>query len=166
MKEAKILKEDHLMGPHHRFVFGATTAIITNLGLIMALYHTTNPKLNIIGSILAVALADNISDSLGIHIHEETEHLKTSEVWFSTITNFSARLLVSLIFVLVLYLLPLFPAAITIIIFGMLLLGTMSYFVAISRNRNPYHAVFEYISIAIFVIVASHLVGQWIESRF
>jgi len=166
MNETKNPKEDHLIGPHHRFVFGATTAIITNLGLIMALFHTTNPKLNIIGSILAVALADNISDSLGIHIHQETERLKTREVWISTVTNFGARLLVSLIFVLVIYLFPLFPATVALTTLGMVLLSVISYFVAISRNRNPYHAVFEHISIAIFVITASHIVGQWIESRF
>lgn len=166
MNKTKPTSESHIIGSHHRFVFGSTTAIITNLGLIMALYHTANPKLNMIGSILAVALADNISDSLGIHIHEETEHLKTSEVWISTITNFSARLLVSLIFVLALSLLPLFSAAILLTVFGMVLLSVISYFVAVRRKRNPYHALIEHLSIATFVIAASHFVGQWIESRF
>ena len=71
-----------------RFIFGATTAVITNMGLVTGLFFSPNAKMNIIGSILVIALADNISDSLGIHIFQEAEKLKIKEVWLSTLTNF------------------------------------------------------------------------------
>jgi vacuolar iron transporter family protein len=159
-------KRDSFITKHHRFVFGSTTAIITNLGLITALFFTSNPKINMIGSILVVALADNISDSLGIHIYQETERFKTREVWLSTLTNFIARLLVSMVFVLFITFLPLVPAVIILTVFGMLLLGFISYFVAKRRNRNPYIAIVEHIGIAIFVIIFSRILGQLIISHF
>lgn len=63
-----------------RFSFGATSAIITNLGIITGLDTMTNPKLSIIGALLVIALADNLSDSFGIHIYQESEHIGKKEV--------------------------------------------------------------------------------------
>jgi hypothetical protein len=63
-----------------RFSFGATSAIITNLGIITGLDTLTHPKLSIIGALLVIALADNLSDTFGIHIYQESEYLGTKEV--------------------------------------------------------------------------------------
>jgi VIT1/CCC1 family predicted Fe2+/Mn2+ transporter len=145
-----------------RFIFGATTAVITNMGLVTGLFFSPNAKMNIIGSILVIALADNISDSLGIHIFQEAEKLKIKEVWLSTLTNFFTRFLVSMFFVLAIAFMPIQQAVICLIILGMGLLAVISYFVARSQNRNPAVAIVEHIGIAILVILASHWVGEWI----
>jgi len=76
---------DHL----YRYIFGATTAIITNMGLVAGLHFGSHAKINIIGSILVIAVADNISDTLGIHIYQESEKVSTKEIWLSTLTIFS-----------------------------------------------------------------------------
>jgi len=98
-----------------RFIFGATTAVITNMGLVTGLFFSPNAKMNIIGSILVIALADNISDSLGIHIFQEAEKLKIKEVWLSTLTNFLTRFLVSMFFVLAIAFLPIQQAVVGLI---------------------------------------------------
>ena len=151
---------------YYRFIFGATTAIITNLGLIIGLYFTSNAKENIIGSILVIALADNISDSLGIHIYQEAESFKAKEVWFSTFTNFMTRLIISLIFILFVAVFPLYTATIYLVTLGVCLIGFISYIVAIKKNINPYIAIFEHIGIAILVIVVSRILGIFIANRF
>ena len=82
-----------------KFSFGATSAIITNLGLITGLDKLAHPQLSIITGILIIAVADNIADSAGIHIYQESECLGSKEVWFSTLSNFLTRILVSLAFI-------------------------------------------------------------------
>jgi hypothetical protein len=54
----------------------------------------THPKVGIIGALLVIALADNMSDSFGIHFYQESECVGKREVWLSTFTNFFTRLLV------------------------------------------------------------------------
>ena len=79
--------------------FGVTSAVITSLALITGLDSVAHPKSSIIGSILVIALADNLSDSMGIHLYLESEHVAGKEVWLATLTNYLARLGVSLSFV-------------------------------------------------------------------
>lgn len=143
-----------------KFSFGSTSAIITNLALIVGLYPSTNARLSIIGGILVIALADNISDSLGIHIYQESECIEQKEVWFSTATNFLARLFVSLVFVAFLVFLPMKSAAICSFIWGFLLLSVISYFIARNKNINPYMAILEHALIAVVVILASNYLGK------
>jgi hypothetical protein len=56
------------------FSFGLTSSIITTLGLIVGLHSSTHSKLIIVGGILIIAVADALSDALGIHISEEAEN--------------------------------------------------------------------------------------------
>ncbi len=143
-----------------KFSFGSTSAIITNLALIVGLYPSTNARTSIIGGILVIALADNISDSLGIHIYQESERIEQKEVWLSTITNFMARLLVSLVFIAFLLFLPMKTAAICSFVWGFLLLSVISYFIARNKDINPFMAIFEHVMIAVVVILASNYVGK------
>jgi VIT1/CCC1 family predicted Fe2+/Mn2+ transporter len=149
-----------------KFSFGATAAIITNLGLIAGLDTLAHPKLSIIGSILVIALADNIADSLGIHIYQESECINNKEVWFSTLTNFLTRLFVSLTFIFLLVVLPITLAVVSSIVWGLLLLAFMSYAIAKNTGTNPYRSIFEHITIAMAVIMASHLLGRYFISKF
>ena len=69
--------------------FGLTSGIITTLGLIVGLNSGTGLKSVVIGGILIIAIADALSDSLGIHISEETNKSnKSKKVWESTISTF------------------------------------------------------------------------------
>ena len=74
-----------------KYSFGGTSAIITNLALIIGLNTAANAKLSIISGLLIIGLADNISDTLGIHIYQESEGKQTLNVWISTLTNFFSR---------------------------------------------------------------------------
>jgi len=149
-----------------KFSFGATSAIITNLGLIIGLRSGEHVKLGIIGGILVIALADNISDSIGIHIYQESECIKPKEVWISTFTNFMTRLIVSLVFVLLVAILPIQAAVICSLIWGLSLLSVLSYSIAKREGISPYAAMLEHLAIALFVIVASNFLGHFIIHKF
>ena len=149
-----------------RFSFGATSAIITNLGIIAGLDTLAHPKLSIIAGILAIALADNIADSFGIHIYQESECIDNKEVWLSTLSNFLTRIFVSLTFIILVAVLPINLAVPCSICWGLALLTMMSYIIAKDRKVNPYSAIFEHIIIAIFVITLSHFMGNYLISKF
>jgi vacuolar iron transporter family protein len=150
----------------NKFLFGSTSAIITNLGLIAGLYLSQNAKANIIGSILVIALADNIADTLGIHIYQEAEGIASKEVWLSSLTNFMSRLFFSLIFVLLFILFSIETAALFSIVAGLLLIATVSYFIAIYKKKNPYIAIIEHIGVAFLVIVLSRILGDLVINKF
>jgi vacuolar iron transporter family protein len=149
-----------------RFSFGATSAIITNLGIITGLDTLTHPKLSIIGALLVIALADNMSDCFGIHIYQESENLSKKEVWLSTLTNFLARLFVSSTFIALIILLPVKFAAICSIVWGLLILTVMTYAIARQRKMSPYSAICAHTLIAVFVIAAGHFIGAFLVARF
>lgn len=149
-----------------KFSFGATSAIITSLGLIIGLDSLSHPKLSIVGGILVIAVADNISDSVGIHIYQESECIPDKEVWFSTLSNFFTRILVSFTFIALVIALPIRLAVPCSIAWGLLLLAFMSYTIAKDRGISPYKAIFEHLSIAILVIIASNFAGKFFISKF
>jgi len=149
-----------------RFSFGATSAIVTSLALIVGLSKNINPKLTIIGSLLVIAIADNVSDSLGIHIFQESDLKKPKVVSVSTFSNFFTRFLVVLIFVLLVAFLPIDYAVIVSIVLGISLLSVLSYFIGKEQKTNPYLSILEHVAIAILIIVASYFLREWIMNIF
>jgi VIT1/CCC1 family predicted Fe2+/Mn2+ transporter len=148
------------------FSFGATSAIVTSLAFIVGLSRSINPNLTIIGLLLLFAIADNISDSLGIHIYQESELKKSKVVIASTFYNFLTRFLIVLSFILLVALLPIDYAVVVSIIYGISLLVILSYFIAKEEKVNPYKAILWHVAIAILIIIISNFIGVWIRNIF
>ena len=79
--------------------FGVTSIVVTSLAFIVSPSGNIEPQMSIIGSLIVFAVADNISDSLGIHIFQESDLKKTGTVNASTVSNFLSRFLIILSFV-------------------------------------------------------------------
>jgi len=148
------------------FSFGLTSGIITTLGLMIGLNSATNSKLVVIGGIITIAIADSLSDSLGIHISEESQGTKTKQVWESTIATFLSKLIFALTFIIPVLLLTLTTAIIISIIWGLLLISILSFYIAEKRNVSPWKIVAEHVLIAVVVIIATHYVGKFVGGRF
>jgi VIT1/CCC1 family predicted Fe2+/Mn2+ transporter len=148
-----------------RFSFGATSAIITNLGLIVGFDSLTNPKSSIIRSMLVIAIADNISDTLGMHVYQESQKLGRKEVMASTFSNYATRLFASLVFVVIIAVLPMPIATIVALTYGLGLLVLTSYFIARDSNLSPRKAVLEHVVVAVLVIVVSDWLGKFLSSH-
>jgi vacuolar iron transporter family protein len=148
------------------YSFGAVSAVITSLALIISFDVSNKSKLGVIGSLLVIALADNVSDTLGIHIYQEGEYTSFRKVWKLTLTNFLARILVILIFILfVLFLSPL--AAITLsILYGYIILIIISFIVARKRNLKSEKVIVEHLIIATCVLGLSKYLTVLIKSIF
>lgn len=149
------------------FCFGTTSGVITTLGLMVGLHSGTHSKLAVIGGILTIAIADAFSDALGIHVSEEAENKHTGkEIWESTLSTFFFKFIFALIFVVPVILLELLTAIMICVIFGLILLGGLSYYVAKDQNAKPWKVIAEHLIIAIVVIVITHYVGDLIALTF
>jgi VIT1/CCC1 family predicted Fe2+/Mn2+ transporter len=147
------------------FSFGLTSGIITTLGLIVGLHSGTHSNIVIIGGILVIAIADAMSDALGVHVSEESENKhSTKEIWGSTISTFLSKFVFALTFIIPVLFLRLSTAIIICIIWGLSLMVIFNYYMAKQQNVKPYKVILEHLIIAIMVIVITHYVGDWIAT--
>lgn len=63
----------------HNLSFGVTSAIMTSLVLVIGLGGAEN-NMALITALLIIAIAENISDSFGIHIYQESKRIVPKEV--------------------------------------------------------------------------------------
>lgn len=147
------------------FSFGLTSGIITTLGIIVGLNASTNSKIVVLGGILVIAIADALSDALGIHISEESEAKHTSkEIWQATGATFITKFVIALTFIIPILLLDLFSAIILSVFWGMALLAGLSFYIGKKEHGRPWHVVAEHLGIAILVVIITHLLGTWVAA--
>lgn len=142
--------------------FGGTAAVVTSMGLIIGLGTAAAQTATIVSALLIVAVADNISDSLSIHMYQEAENLGGRTAFGTTLANFAARFLVALTFIIIVLVLPDPYAAVAALAWGFLLLAGLSYLVARARNVRPLPEVSKHLGIAVLAIAASRAMGAWI----
>ena len=147
--------------------FGATSGVITTLGLITGLNAGTHSMTAVIGGIFVIAVADSMSDALGIHLAEESNpNATTHHIWSATISTFVNKFVFAISFAVPLLLLPLDQAVIASLLWGMLVIIVLSYFLARAQKASPVLIVVEHLGIAILVVVFSHLIGAWVGRTF
>ncbi|HSG59672.1 MAG TPA: hypothetical protein VLA06_09090 [Woeseiaceae bacterium] len=158
------LKSD---GARTGLFFGATSGVITTIGLITGLNSGTHSLTAVLGGILVIAVADAMSDALGIHLAEEANPNATAtHIWAATISTFFNKFVFALSFAVPLIWLPLGQAVIVSIIWGMFVITVLSYFLARVQNASPLAIIGEHLGIAMLVVVLSHWIGTWVGKAF
>lgn len=143
--------------------FGLTSGIITTLGLLIGLYSSNANKLIILGGIITIAIADALSDALGMHISEESTNSKTKDVWQATYGTFLSKLLLALTFIIPILLFSLFIAVVISILYGILILSLMSWYIAKKQKEKPFYVISEHLTIATLVIILTYFVGYFVS---
>jgi VIT1/CCC1 family predicted Fe2+/Mn2+ transporter len=145
--------------------FGLTSGVITTLGLMVGLHAGTHLRLAVIGGIGTIAVADALSDALGIHIAEESKNNgNVSEIWESTIATFVAKFLIALTFVVPVLLLSLEEAMMVSVVWGLTLLAVLSYLLARAQRIAAWKVIVEHLVIGVSVIAITHYLGDWIHA--
>jgi vacuolar iron transporter family protein len=155
----------------NKFSMGATAAIITSMGLVAGLNQGDGARTSIITGLLIIAIADNISDSLGIHIYKESEGASRREINSTTYGNFFVRLILALSFVFIVLFFPPSTAFILSSIWGLVLLAILSNFIARKRKTSSLREAVWHLVVALIVIAGSKILGNLIlktvgHSRF
>ncbi len=146
------------------FGFGITSGVITTLGLIVGLAEGYQSKNIVIGGILTIAIADALSDSLGIHISTESEKSSSDkDVWIATISTFITKFMISSSFLIPMLLLPLNIAIVTSILWGLFLISLFTYKISRRQNKHPINPIMEHLIITVFVIVTTYYLGNGIR---
>jgi VIT1/CCC1 family predicted Fe2+/Mn2+ transporter len=148
-----------------KVTFGMTSAIITGIAAVGTLFENPNGKMLVIPSLLIFAIADNIADTFGMHIYQDSELLKEKQVWMGTLFNYCARLTVSSLFIAILLVFPTNLASILCIVIGLFLLTIISYIIAQRRQINPVFMILEHVGLAIAVLALSTIAGNVIRSQ-
>ena len=143
--------------------FGAVSAIVTSVGLITGFQAAGISKSTILAGLLIVGIADNLTDSLSIHVYQESENLDGARAFRATLVNFATRLLIALTFSLLVLTLSGTGAILASIVWGALLLSTVTWLVARSRNVNTFYEITKHIAVAGLVIVASRAIGELVS---
>ena len=147
--------------------FGLTSGVITTLGLIVSLHSGTHSKLVIIGGIITIAIADSMSDALGIHISKESETSSSKlDVWVATIVTLLSKMCMAITFIIPVLIFNISDAIVISVIWGLLVIAALSYLLAKNQGENPIYVISEHLVIAIVVIIATHNVGHWVAEYF
>lgn len=147
--------------------FGMTSGVITTLGLIMGLSSGTNSQLAVIGGILTIAIADALSDALGIHISEESKNNTTEkQVWASTLSTLFFKFVFAITFLVPVLILPLDQAVVASIGWGFLLIAILSIYIARENQVKAANVVAEHLIITAMVVASTHYLGIWISNVF
>ena len=142
-----------------------TAAITTSLALIIGLSSTHDPKRYIVGTLMVLAIADNLTDSLGIHIYRESQKQDDeSKSMTNTLTNFLTRLAITATFAAFVLLLPINYAIGACVVLGVIILTALSYYIAINLNESPLFSIAHHLGITTIVISVSYFLGQVISS--
>jgi VIT1/CCC1 family predicted Fe2+/Mn2+ transporter len=146
------------------FSFGLTSGVITTLGLMVGLHSGTHSRTVVIGGIVTIAIADAMSDALGIHVSEESKNSgPTRQIWEATLATFVAKFVIAMTFVAPVVTRPLDQAIVISVIWGLLLLAVLSFFVARAQAISPWKVIGEHLLIALCVVVITHAVGDWVQ---
>lgn len=147
--------------------FGATSGVITTIGLIVGLHAGTQSLVAVLGGIFVIAIADALSDAMGIHLAQEADPDSTGEhIWAATIWTFLTKLIVALTFALPLLWLPLQTAVIVCVTWGLIVITALSAYLARIQKTRALMVITEHLGIAIVVITVSYFIGVWVKISF
>ena len=146
-----------------RLSFGGPAAIVTSMGLIVGLDGTAAAKAAVVASLLVIGIADNLTDSLSVHIYQESERLAHRQAFRTTVANYIARLTVTATFILLFLLLPSATAGFVCVAWGLFLLSGLSYLLAKERQASVPGEIVKHAGVAFAVIGISKTIGLAIQ---
>jgi len=149
--------------PLRRVSLGSTSAVVTSIGLVVGFGFAERATL--IASLLIVGIADNLTDSLSVHLYQEAEGLEAHEAFTSTVTNFIARLAITATFVALVALLTDGWLMVAAIAWGLLVLGMLTVSLAHQRHAPVRRELLRHYAIAAIVIVLSRAIGAYVTAH-
>jgi VIT1/CCC1 family predicted Fe2+/Mn2+ transporter len=149
----------------NRYSYGSTAAIVTSVGLIVGFGAASVSRSTVVSGLLIIALADNISDSLSIHVYQESQNFEARAAFRATLTNFAARFLVVMTFVGIVVAFPGRAVQVVATVWGMLLLGVLTYVLSRLRRERPWGGIAKHLFVAVVVVAVSRLLGRWIAAH-
>lgn len=150
-----------------KFAFGISSGVLTTLGVMVGLMGATASRLAVIGGIISIAIADSLSDSLGIYSLKISERGTTKKQALKSASNvFIGKLIFALSFVIPFLFFSLSVAIVVSIIWGLLLIIFLNLLIAIAQNENIPKTIIKNTIVAFAVLAISYVLGLLINLVF
>jgi vacuolar iron transporter family protein len=141
--------------------FGATSAVITTLGIIIGLGTAVDSRLAMATSVVVLAFCDSLADALGMQLSEQSrQDEKGKPIILESIFTFIGRFLFSLIFLIPIALLNLKWAEIVSVIIGVFVITVFSVIIAKRKKISVLKEVIENVALTIIVVIVSYFLGH------
>jgi len=135
------------------------------MALITGLDAAKAGRATMVSALLIAAVADNLTDSLSVHMYQESERLEEREAFVGTLTNFATRFILCLSFVLIVMLFREHAAVAGGIVWGMSLLTVLTYILARHRKVSAMPEVGKHLAVAMVIIFVSKSIGHWVTAH-
>jgi len=144
-----------------RFSFGISSAVLTTLGIIVGLNSAVESLIAVIAGIVSVAIADSLSDSIGMYVSKRAERGTLPAMAFRSALNvFLGKFIFTLTFIIPFIIFPLSFAIYVCVAWGLLLLTFVNIQIAFLQEESIPKTVAKNLVIAIFVILISYFAGK------
>tara|TARA_Y100000310_G_C20702951_1_gene831781 strand:- start:3059 stop:3553 length:495 start_codon:yes stop_codon:yes gene_type:complete len=140
--------------------FGVTSGVITTLGMMVGLDAGTSSSLAVIVGVFSVAIADALSDAMGMHTAEEVNQVSKKALWETTFSTFLSKLIFTLTFAIPVLLFELKTAILISIIWGAILIGSFSYYIATIQKKDPGKLITIHLFVTLLVIILTYFIGK------
>ncbi|MFC1651710.1 hypothetical protein ACFL24_00945 [Patescibacteria group bacterium] len=144
--------------------FGLTSGVITTLGILVGVGTITNSMEAVLAGIISVAIADSLSDAMGMHLAKEAEGgSHSNEIWSITFATFATKFLFTIIFILPIIFFDLKEAMVIGIASGFILLSLLSLVITRINKQKPLKPILEHNLTALLVITLTYVVGYLVH---
>lgn len=153
---------------HERFghyAFGISSAVLTTIGIIVGLNAATASRTAVIAGIVGVAVADSLSDALGMYAAKRAERGVSAKAALRSATaTLAGKALFTLSFIIPFLFLPFFPSLVVSIAWGLALLAFVNVQIAYVQQSPIVKTVCVHILIALAVIAFSYAAGLLVSA--
>ena len=144
--------------------YGVVSGVVTTLGLMIGLIGSGASKNTAIAGVLTIAFADALSDSLGMHVSEESNKKSSArQIWRTTFATAFGKMFLGISLALPIIIFPLNVGVIVDVIYGAVALILISYFIAKKNGEKIQNVLFEHLLIGFVVIAGSLMIGKLIQ---
>lgn len=144
-----------------KFSFGISSAVLTTLGMVVGLNAATASRVAVVAGIVAVAVADSLSDSMGIYTSQRVESgTPASTALIAAMNTFMGKFIFTLSFILPFVFLSFSHAIYASILWGATLLGLVSIQIAYVQEENVAGTILKNEIVAASIILVSFLAGR------
>jgi len=146
--------------------FGASAAILSILGLMIAVYAAVSTKIAILTSILSLALADSLADTYALYSQKKMSGYSTKRALKFGFSNFFSRFILTASFIMPFLFLDTILSIVTNLILGFTFLIFLNLLISFFQETKKAKTLIKSILFSLGVLFGSYFVGTLLKILF
>lgn len=146
--------------------FGVSAAVLSILGLMIAVYAALSTKIAIITSIISLALADSLADTYALYSQKKMSGFSTKKALKFGFSNFFSRFFLTSSFILPILFLEKILGIIVNLIIGFSILILLNLLISVFQESSKVATLAKSLSFSLVVLFGSYFAGRIIRLLF